>query len=93
VQGFNFGAAQALVNNFVTQFVQNAINERVNPLVLMRGSQINLSIPVQATGGTVRAQAKDIRSEVRDGALRLHITYDFNGAKGAGQPGPVSSPG
>jgi hypothetical protein len=29
---------------------------------------------------------KDVRSEVQDGALRLHITYEFNGAKGQQQP-------
>ena len=66
----------------VTGFVQNALNQRVNPLVLMRGQQIGLNIPVQATGGTLKAQAKDIRAEVKDKALRLHITYDFTGAKG-----------
>jgi hypothetical protein len=67
----------------VTAFVQNAINQRVNPLVLMRGQQISLSIPVQATGGTLGARATDIRSEIKDKKLRLHITYDFKGAKGA----------
>ncbi len=83
VQGLNFGAAQGMVNNFVTQFVQNSINQRVNPLVLMRGAQLGLSIPVQATGGTLKARARDVRSEVKDKTLRLHVTYDFSGAKGA----------
>lgn len=74
----------------VTNFVQNTINQRVNPLVLMRGQQISLSIPVQATGGTLGARATDIRSEIKDKKLRLHITYDFNGAKGAPAPPPPS---
>ncbi|MCA1592160.1 MAG: hypothetical protein LC754_05820 [Acidobacteria bacterium] len=82
IQGMNFGAAQGMVNNFVTQFVQNSINQRVNPLVLMRGAQLGLSIPVQATGGTLKAKARDVRSEVKDKTLRLHVTYDFSGAKG-----------
>lgn len=91
IQGMNFGAAQGMVNNFVTQFVQNAINGRVNPLVLMRGGQLGLSIPVQATGGTLKAKAKDVRSEVKDKALRLHVTYDFTGTKGAATPPPPPS--
>ncbi|MCA1632701.1 MAG: hypothetical protein LC802_03030 [Acidobacteria bacterium] len=77
-------------SGLVTNFVQNAINQRVNPLVLMRGQQIALSIPVQATGGTLGAQAADIRSEVKDNRLRLHITYDFKGAKGTPTAPPPS---
>ena len=34
-----------------------------------------------------RRQVKDVRSEVQDGSLRLHITYEFDGAKGQQQPG------
>ncbi|MDQ3803757.1 MAG: hypothetical protein M3416_08035, partial [Acidobacteriota bacterium] len=72
-----------LLSGPITAFVQNAINQRVNPLTLMGGEQISLSVPVQAAGGTLRAQATDVRSDIQNGKLRLHITYDFGGAKGA----------
>jgi hypothetical protein len=54
----------------------------------MRGAQLTLNVPVQASGGTVHAQARDVRAEIKDGALRLHITYDFAGAKGVVTPSP-----
>ena len=82
VEGVNLAGMSPIFSGPVTAFVQNSLNQRVNPLVLMRGQQIGLNIPVQATGGTLKAQAKDVRSEVKDKALRLHITYDFTGAKG-----------
>ena len=67
-------------------FVQNAINQQVNPLELLRASQIAPIIPVKASGGVVKAQVKDVRAEILDGSLKLHITYEFSGAKGtAGQ--------
>jgi hypothetical protein len=72
----------------VTGFVQNAINERGNPVTILRGQPLVLNIPVQAAGGTLRAQAKAVTHEVKDGALRLHITYDFSGARGANAPPP-----
>ena len=72
----------------VTGFVQNAINERGNPVTLLRGQPLVLTVPVQAAAGTLRAQAKDVRAEVKDGTLRLHITYDFSGARGATAPPP-----
>jgi hypothetical protein len=93
VAGVTLEGMSPLLSGPVTAFVQNAINQRVNPLTLMRGEQISLAVPVQAAGGTLRAQAADIRSEVRDGKLRLHITYDFGGAKGGTPPPPPPPPG
>jgi hypothetical protein len=39
-------------------------------------------IPVKASNGTVKSRTKDVRAEVLDGALKLHVTYEFSGAKG-----------
>jgi hypothetical protein len=86
VASVNLEGISPLASPFITGFVQTAINQKVNPLVLMRGAQLSLNIPVQASNGTLRAQAKDVRSEVKDGALRLHVTYDFSGARGDGSP-------
>lgn len=92
VMSVNLEGISPLASPFITGFVQTAINQKVNPLVLMRGAQLSLNIPVQASNGTLRAQAKDVRSEVKDGALRLHVTYDFSGARGAGSaPAPPQS--
>jgi hypothetical protein len=81
VTSVNLEGISPLASPFITGFVQTAINQKVNPLVLMRGAQLSLNIPVQASNGTLRAQAKDVRSEVKEGALRLHVTYDFSGAR------------
>lgn len=91
VEGVNPEGVSPIFSGPITAFIQNAINQRVNPLVLMRGPQLNLNIPVQATGGTVTAQAREIRSEVKDNALRLFVTYDFSGTKGTAQPAAPSS--
>lgn len=90
VESVNLEGVSPLFGGIITQFVQNSINQRVNPLILMRGAQIGLAIPIQAAGGgTLKATARDIRSEVKDGALRLHITYDFTGT--GKQPAPPTS--
>ncbi len=82
VEGVNLEGVAPFANNFVTVFVRTAIDQRINPLVLLRPSQLQLMIPVTGSNGTVKAHVKDVRSEVQDGMLRLHITYDFNGEKG-----------
>jgi hypothetical protein len=82
VEGVNLEGINPFANNFVTVFVRSAIDSKVNPIQFLRPQQLQLLIPVQASSGSVKAQVKDVRSEVQDGSLRLHITYEFSGAKG-----------
>jgi len=85
VDGVNLEGVAPVANSFVTVFVQNAINQRVNPLVIVNERQLSLMVPVKASNGAVKARAKDVRAEVLDGALKLHVTYEFASVKG--QPG------
>ncbi len=70
-----------LFSALVTAFVRTAINSRVNPFAVLRVSQLTLSLPIQATGGSLQAQIKDVRSEVQEGSLRLYLTYVFDAQK------------
>ena len=82
VEGVNLEGVSPVANNFVTVFVQTAINQRVNPLILVTERQLSLMVPIKASNGTVKAHAKDVRAEVLDGALKLHLSYEFAGVKG-----------
>ncbi len=92
VEGVNLEGVPVILSGPVTAFVQNAINQKVNPLVLLRGAQLAINLPVQASRGTLKAQAKDVRSEVKDGALRLHVIYDFSGTRAGGSAPPTTQP-
>lgn len=81
VQSVNLEGVNPIANNFVTAFVQGAINQRVNPLVLVSEQQLSPNIPVKASNGVVKARAKDVRAEISEGALKLHVTYEFSGVK------------
>ena len=83
VEGVNLEGVNPIANNFVTVFVRNAIDQRVNPLELIRAQQLQLMIPVKASNGAVQAHVKDVRAEMLDGTLKMHISYEFTGAKGA----------
>jgi hypothetical protein len=86
VEGVDLEGVNPIANNFITVFVRNAIDQRLNPLELLRPSQLQLMIPVKGSNGSVKARVRDVRWEVQDGSLRLHITYDFSGEK-EGQSG------
>lgn len=81
VVGVNMEGMSPLANGPITAFVQGAINQRVNPIPIMRGQPLTLNFPVQATGGALQTRARDVRAEVKEGKLRLHVTYDFKGQK------------
>jgi hypothetical protein len=82
VEGVNLEGVNPIANNFVTVFVQSAINQRVNPLVLVGEPQLSLMIPVKASNGSVKARAKDVRAEILDGSMKLQVIYEFSGVKG-----------
>lgn len=81
VEGVNLEGVNPIANNFLTVFVQGAINQKVNPLVLVSEPQLSLMIPVKASNGSVKARAKDVRAEILDGSLKLHLTYEFSGVR------------
>ena len=82
VEGVNLEGVSPVANNFVTVFVQTAINQRVNPLVLVSERQLSLMVPIKASNGAVKAAAKDVRAEILDGSMKLHVSYEFEGVKG-----------
>ena len=84
VDGVNLEGMNPIANNFITVFVQGAINQKVNPLILVSEPQLSLMIPVKASNGSVKARAKDVRAEILDGSLKLYLTYEFSGVKGQG---------
>ncbi len=67
-----------LVSGLVTAFVRKTIDERLNPFAVLRVSQLALSLPIQASGGSLKARVKDVRAEVQEGSLKLYLTYDFS---------------
>ena len=75
-----------MVGGLITPLVQGTINQRINPLEILRAPQLALSVPIKASKGTLKARVKDVRAEVAEGTLRLHITYDFQAEQMQEQP-------
>lgn len=66
-----------LANGIVVQMVQNAIDQRINPIEILQAAQLTTRLPIDAAGGALRLRAKDLRPEIIPGAVRLHIIYEF----------------
>jgi len=81
VETVNLDGVTPLASGIIARFVQASLNERVNPIVILRGQQIAISVPISATDGMLSAKVKDVRSDIKENALNLYITFDFAGTK------------
>jgi hypothetical protein len=81
VETVNLDGVTPLVSGIIARFVQASLNQRVNPIVILRGQQIALSLPIAATNGTLNAKVKEVRADVKENALSLYIAFDFAGTK------------
>ncbi|MCC6327790.1 MAG: hypothetical protein IT174_04685 [Acidobacteria bacterium] len=79
VRSVNLDGINPLVGGIITPLVQNTLNSRVNPIMIVDGRQIAVSVPIEATDAILRANVTDVRAEVKDDALHLYVTYDFRG--------------
>jgi hypothetical protein len=68
-----------LLSDGVTSLVQNALDQRVNPIEILRAEQVSAQLPLRRfqTGGSLRLRAREVRHEVLPGELRLRIVYEF----------------
>jgi hypothetical protein len=82
VETVNLDGVTPLVSGIIARFVQASLNQRVNPIVILRGEQIALSLPIAATDGTLNGKVKEVRSDIKENGLNLYVTFDFVGTKG-----------
>lgn len=66
----------SLLGGGLTGLVQDAIDERVNPIEILRAEQLGARIPVTRTD-ELRLRAADVRHEIVGRELRLHIVYEI----------------
>jgi hypothetical protein len=88
VRGVNLEGVNPVVGAIVTPLVQSTLNQRVNPLKIIDGSQLAVDLPLAATGADLKANVADIRAETRENALHLYVFFEFSGETG-GQPSAV----
>ncbi|MGI8567148.1 MAG: hypothetical protein ACR2LZ_11790 [Pyrinomonadaceae bacterium] len=75
VQSINLTDTPAMLSSTLTGLVQTAIDNRINPIEILRADQLGAKLPV-APDTVLRLRAKEIRNEVVGKELRLRIFYE-----------------
>ena len=79
VREVHLSKVPSLMNNGIAGLVQDALDARVNPIEILRADQLSLRLPLtkMSNSGALRLRAKEVRHEVAQGELRVHIVYEF----------------
>jgi hypothetical protein len=60
----------------IAKMIQSAIDKKVNPIELMKLDKISFTVPIQ-NSATMKMKAVGVRHEVVNGAVNVHIIYEF----------------
>ena len=82
IETVNLDGVNPLFGGLITPLVQSTINTRVNPIQIIHPGQLAVDVPVASTGGKLQVMVEDVRAEVKDNALNLHVYYSFSGSPG-----------
>jgi len=70
----------SLMTSGVTGLVQDAIDQRVNPVVILRAEQVGARLPL-AQGEPLQLRAREIRHDIAGKQLNIHIIYEIVGGQ------------
>ncbi|MCW5961646.1 MAG: hypothetical protein KIS76_15895 [Pyrinomonadaceae bacterium] len=60
----------------IARMVQSSIDKKINPIRILEMDKVSFTVPVQ-NSGSLRMKAVGMRHEIVNGAMNVHITYQF----------------
>ena len=64
-------------SSFVTKLVQSSIDNKINPIEILKADKLAFNIPIEKSG-ELRMKATRIRHEVAERVLNVFITFEFS---------------
>lgn len=71
------GNMPSVAGGFVARLVQSSIDNKINPIEILRADKLTFVIPVQDSGGSLRMRATGMQPEVGNGVLNVHVSFEF----------------
>jgi hypothetical protein len=80
VLSVNLGGATNLASGVLSRLVQSSIDRKINPIEILQADKLSFVVPMQNVGGSLKMKATGVRHEIANGALNVHIAYEFSKA-------------
>lgn len=76
VLNVNLSGTNGMGGSVLTRLVQNVIDQRINPIEILKMDKVSFTVPVQ-NSGSLQMKAVGMRHQVNNGSLNVYITYRF----------------
>lgn len=72
----NLSGTGGIGSSLLTRLVQNSIDNKINPIEIIRMDKISFNVPIQ-NAGSLNMKAVGMRHQVNDGVLDVFVSYEF----------------
>ena len=77
VLNVQLSGTRGIGSSLITKLVQSSIDKKINPIEILQADKFSFVVPMKNVNGSLRMKATGIRYEVTNGALNVHIAYEF----------------
>ncbi len=64
-------------SSLIARIVQSSMDKKINPIQILQMDKVSFVVPVQ-NAGSLKMKAVAMRHEIVNGAMNVHITYQFS---------------
>ncbi len=64
-------------SSLIARLVQSSMDKKINPIQILQMDKVSFVVPVQ-NAGSLKMKAVGMRHEIVNGAMNVHITYQFS---------------
>jgi hypothetical protein len=76
VSNVSLNGTGGIGGSVIARLVQGSIDRKINPIEIIRLDKVSFLLPVQ-NSASVRMKAVGVRHEIQNGAMVVHIAYEF----------------
>ena len=70
----------SLASGVVARLVQGSIDNRINPLEILKAEQVSAVVPVRYANGSIKLRAVAMKPEIVQNALNVRVAFEFSKA-------------
>lgn len=72
----NLSGTGGIGSSLLTRLVQNSIDNKINPIEIIKMDKISFNVPIQ-NAGSLNMKAVGMRHQINDGVLDVFVSYEF----------------
>jgi hypothetical protein len=79
VMNVDLNGTGGIGGSVIARLIQNSIDQKINPINILHSDKLTFLVPIQSSG-SLKMKATNVRCDVGQNALNIHVTYEFSSA-------------